>query len=47
MADNIQTFKAICRGGLNTTGDVLSQGEESPGSATKLLNYETDLQGGY
>ena len=47
MADNIQTFKAICRGGLNTSGDVLSQGEESPGSATKLLNYEPDLQGGY
>ena len=47
MADNVQTFKAICRGGLNTTGDVLSQGEESPGSATKLLNYEPDLQGGY
>jgi hypothetical protein len=47
MADQIQTFKAICRGGLNTTGDVLSQGEESPGSATKLINYEPDLQGGY
>ena len=47
MADNIQTFKAICKGGLNTTGDVLSQGEEAPGSATKLLNYEPDLQGGY
>ena len=47
MADNIETFKAICRGGLNTTGDVLSQGEETPGSATKLLNYEPDLQGGY
>ena len=47
MADNVKTFKAICRGGLNTTGDVLSQGEEAPGSATKLLNYEPDLQGGY
>ena len=47
MADEVQTFKAICRGGLNTTGDVLSQGEETPGSATKLLNYEPDLQGGY
>jgi len=47
MADEVQTFKAVCRGGLNTTGDVLSQGEETPGSATKLLNYEPDLQGGY
>ena len=47
MADNLQTFKVISRGGLNTTGDVLSQGEEFPGSATKLLNYEPDLQGGY
>ncbi len=47
MADNLQTFKVISRGGLNTTGDVLSQGQDFPGSATKLLNYEPDLQGGY
>ena len=47
MADNLTTFKAICRGGLNTTGDVLSQGMDEPGSATKLINYEPDLQGGY
>ena len=35
MADNLQTFKVISRGGLNTTGDVLSQGQDFPGSATK------------
>ena len=28
MADNLQTFKVISRGGLNTTGDVLSQGQD-------------------
>ena len=33
MADAVQTFKSVCRGGLNTGADVLSLGEETPGSA--------------
>ena len=40
MVDSVSTFRAVCRGGLNTGADVLSTGEDSPGSATQLLNYE-------
>ena len=47
MADSVSTFRAVCRGGLNTGADVLSTGEDSPGSATQLLNYEPNLEGGY
>ena len=47
MADSVSTFRAVCRGGLNTGADVLSLGEESPGSAIQLLNYEPNLEGGY
>ena len=47
MADAVSTFKANCRGGLNTGADVLTLGAESPGSATQLLNYEPNLEGGY
>ena len=38
MADQVSTFKAVCRGGLNTGSDVLSLGEESSGAATQLIN---------
>ena len=47
MPDNHASFKVFCRGGLNTSRDVLSQGEESPGSATQLINYEPAVTGGY
>ena len=47
MADQVSTFKAVCRGGLNTGSDVLSLGEESPGAAIQLVNYEPNLEGGY
>ena len=47
MPDNHASFKVFCRGGLNTSRDVLSQGEESPGSATQLINYEPSVTGGY
>ena len=47
MVDSVSTFRAVCRGGLNTGADVLSLGEESPGSAIQLLNYEPNLEGGY
>jgi hypothetical protein len=30
MADKINGFKVSCIGGLNTNGDVLSQGELTP-----------------
>ena len=47
MADAVSTFKAVCRGGLNTGADVLSLGTESSGSAIQLVNYEPNLEGGY
>ena len=47
MADAVQTFKSVCRGGLNTGSDVLSLGEETPGAARQLVNYEPNLEGGY
>ena len=47
MADNLASFKVFCQGGLNTSRDVLSQGENQPGSATALINYEPAVTGGY
>ena len=47
MADNLASFKVFCQGGLNTSRDVLSQGETQPGSAITLLNYEPAVTGGY
>ena len=47
MADQVSTFRAVCRGGLNTGADVLSLGEESAGAARQLVNYEPNLEGGY
>jgi hypothetical protein len=47
MADRIQGFKVSCIGGLNTNKDVLLQGENEPGSAYSLINYEPSTTGGY
>jgi len=47
MADNLASFKVFCQGGLNTSRDVLSQGETQPGSAISLVNYEPAVTGGY
>jgi len=47
MPDNLASFKVFCAGGLNTSRDVLSQGETSPGSAIALINYEPSVTGGY
>lgn len=47
MADKILGFKVTSIGGMNTNRDVLSQGEQEPGSATQLINYEPSTSGGY
>lgn len=47
MADSLASFKVVCQGGLNTSRDVLSQGENSPGSAISMINYEPAITGGY
>lgn len=47
MADRINGFRVTSIGGLNTNKDVLSQGENEPGSAYSLINYEPSTNGGY
>ena len=47
MPDDLGSFKVFCSGGLNTSRDVLSQGEISPGSAISMINYEPAVTGGY
>ena len=47
MADNLASFKIQCQGGLNTSRDVLSQGENAAGSAISMINYEPAVTGGY
>ena len=47
MADDLQVQTVSCRGGLDTSRDVLAQGQEQPGSAVRLINYEPSINGGY
>jgi len=47
MADQLSVHKIFCTGGLDTSRDVLAQGEQSPGSAIKMVNYEAAVTGGY
>jgi hypothetical protein len=47
MADDLQVQTVSCAGGLDTSRDVLSQGQQQPGSAVRLINYEPSLNGGY
>jgi hypothetical protein len=47
MADRIQSYKVICGGGLNSNENHLDLAENNPGSATRLVNYEVSLFGGY
>ena len=47
MADQLSVHKIFCAGGLDTSRDVLAQGEQSPGSAIKMVNYEAAVTGGY
>lgn len=47
MTENIQSGKVICRGGLNTNQNYLDLSDNSPGSATALINFEPSLYGGY
>jgi len=47
MADRINGYVVTCIGGLDTNKDVLSQGRDTPGSATQLINYEPSTTGGY
>tara|TARA_R110001592_G_scaffold22764_1_gene90165 strand:- start:1695 stop:3356 length:1662 start_codon:yes stop_codon:yes gene_type:complete len=47
MPDRIESYKLISAGGLNSNENHLDLSENSPGSATRLVNYEPSLFGGY
>ena len=47
MPDQIQSFRLTCSGGLNSNENHLDLSENKPGSATRLINYEPSLFGGY
>lgn len=47
MADKIESYKIVCSGGLNSNENHLYLSEAAPGSATRLVNYEPSLFGGY
>ena len=47
MPDQIQSFKLLCSGGLNSNENHLDLSDNSPGAAVRLLNYEPSLFGGY
>ena len=47
MADDLQIYSVSCEGGLHTNKNLLSHSELLPGSATRLINYEPSVTGGY
>jgi len=47
MPDKIQSQRVICENGLYTNDNNLLLSDKLPGSATKLVNYEVSLSGGY
>lgn len=47
MPEKIQSYKVICRGGLNTNQNYLELSEMAPGFATRLVNFESSPTGGY
>ena len=47
MPDQIESYKVICNGGLDTTENHLALADQNSGAATRLVNYEVSLFGGY
>jgi len=47
MPDKITTQRIICEGGLYSNENHILLSERLPGAATRLLNYEVSLAGGY
>jgi len=47
MPDRIQSYKVVCAGGLNSNENHLELSDNQPGAATRLVNYEVSLYGGY
>lgn len=47
MSDNITSAPVICQGGYDSTQNHLNLDMNFPGRASKLVNYEVGLTGGY
>jgi len=47
MPDKKQSTRVICEGGLDSTQNYLNLSANKPGCATRLVNYEVGLSGGY
>ena len=47
MPDDINSFKLVSGGGLNANENHLQMSDNTPGAATRLINYEPSLFGGY
>ena len=47
MPDQITSYKLISSGGLNSNENHLDLSDNNPGAATRLVNYEPSLFGGY
>lgn len=47
MADDIESAKVICSGGLNSNENQLALSDSQPGGASRLINYEPSMFGGY
>lgn len=47
MPDGIESLRVECVGGLDTTKNYLNQSQNKPGCATRLVNYEPSIAGGY
>lgn len=47
MADTIESFKLVCSGGLNSNENHLDLSDNKSGAATRLVNFEPSLYGGY
>jgi len=47
MPDKVESFKVVCSGGLNSNENHLQLSQDLPGSATRLVNFEVSLYGGY
>ena len=47
MPNKIDSQRVLFQGGLNTSENFLLLSNDNPGFATRLINYETALSGGY
>lgn len=47
MSDNIADFTVTCQGGLDNKNTYLEISQMTPGAASRLINFEPGLYGGY